>query len=469
MDESVIREMTRVAEDCDAVNLAQGFPEFPVAETVLDAAHRALREGRHRYTRTWGDPRLRAEVARFLATRWDLRFDPETEVVITCGASEAIVAALLALLAPGDIAVVPEPIYENYLPGIRLAGAEPAILSIDPFTGRWDPGALERELSRARVMILNTPANPIGKVWSREELEEIARMFERSDAVLITDETYAFITDPQQTHVPPATVGSLAPRTVTIVSFSKTYGVTVSKQESDWSIFLDLGNTINVEPGAIDVIDTQLLENVRTIDVPGGIHNIYVMPDGAHVIAGSIGGRRLTVLDTTTDEEVWAWEGEAIRPVAFNTKPDGSVDKLFIQVSGHHGFVVFDWDTRREIDRIMLPDVPPEDRYDSHYNGAPAHGIGVAPDGETLWSTSRMNSYVYVYSIPELELVASIPTGTDPDWITFTPDSRLAYVANAVSNTVSVIDMETYQEVTRIPVGKGPKRNGIIRLPDNSH
>jgi aminotransferase len=226
MDESVIREMTRIAEDCDAVNLAQGFPEFPVAEPVLEAAHRALRDGRHRYTRTWGDPRLRAEIARFLESRWELRFDPETEIVITCGASEAIVASLLALLSPGDVAVVPEPIYENYLPGIRLAGAEPAILPVDPFSGRWDPRALEQHLERARLMILNTPANPSGKVWSREELERIARLLERSDAVLVTDETYAFITDPRHAHVPPATVGNLAPRTVTIVSFSKTYGVT---------------------------------------------------------------------------------------------------------------------------------------------------------------------------------------------------------------------------------------------------
>ncbi len=222
---------------------------------------------------------------------------------------------------------------------------------------------------------------------------------------------------------------------------------------------------IIAQPGAIDVIDTTKLENVRTIDVPGGIHNIYVTPDGSHVIAGSIAGRRLTALDTSTDEEVWAWEGEAIRPVAMSTSADGSTDRLYIQVSGHHGFVVFDWDTRREIDRITLPDVPPEERYDSTYNGAPAHGIGVSPDGNTVWSTSRMNSYVYVYSLPELELVAGIPTGTDPDWVTFTPDGRFAYVANAVSNTVSVIDTRTYAEVTQIPVGESPKRNGIIRLP----
>lgn len=217
-------------------------------------------------------------------------------------------------------------------------------------------------------------------------------------------------------------------------------------------------------PGAIDVIDTATLEKVKTIDVPGGIHNIYVTPDGKNVVAGSIAGRRLTVLDTSSDTEVWAWEGEAIRPMTMSTKADGSTDRLFVQVSGHHGFVVLDWDSRKEVRRITQPDVPPEQRYDSTYNGAPAHGIGVAPDGKTLWSTSRMNSHVYVYSLPDLELIGGVPTGTDPDWITFTPDSKRAYVANAVSNTVSVINMETLQEVTQVPVGKGPKRNGIIRL-----
>jgi YVTN family beta-propeller protein len=216
-------------------------------------------------------------------------------------------------------------------------------------------------------------------------------------------------------------------------------------------------------PGAIDVIDTQSFEK-KTIAVPGGIHNIYVTPDGKHVVAGSPAGRRLTVLDTTSDKEVWAWEGEAIRPATISAKPDGSTDKIFVQVSGHHGFVVVDFDSRKEVARITQPDVPPEQRYDSTYNGAPAHGIGVSPDGKTLWSTSRMNSHVYVYSLPDLKLIGGVPTGTDPDWITFTPDSKLAYVANAVSNTVSVIDMQALKEVTQIPVGKGPKRNGIIRL-----
>jgi YVTN family beta-propeller protein len=219
-------------------------------------------------------------------------------------------------------------------------------------------------------------------------------------------------------------------------------------------------------PGAIDVIDTARLENVKSIEVPGGIHNIYVTPDGKHVIAGSIAGRRLTVLDTDTDQEAWAYEGEAIRPVAIGTRPDGSTDKLYIQVSGHHGFVVFDWATQRELTRVTLPDVPADERFPGTYNGAPAHGIGVAPDGQTVWSTSRMNSRVYVYSLPELELLAGIPTGLDPDWIAFTPDSRFAYVANAESDSVSVIDVAALEEITQISVGNSPKRNGIVRLPE---
>jgi YVTN family beta-propeller protein len=112
-------------------------------------------------------------------------------------------------------------------------------------------------------------------------------------------------------------------------------------------------------PGTIDVIDTRTLEKVKSISVPGGIHNIYVTPDGEYVVAGSVAGRRLTILDTGTDEEVWAWEGEAIRPVTMSTKADGSTDKLYIQVSGHHGFVVLDWDSQAEVARVTLPDVPP--------------------------------------------------------------------------------------------------------------
>jgi YVTN family beta-propeller protein len=216
---------------------------------------------------------------------------------------------------------------------------------------------------------------------------------------------------------------------------------------------------------ALKVVATRSLEVIASIPLTARPNNVAITPDGRYAIAGSIAGRRLTVIDTATDEEAWAWEGEAIRPVAIGTNPDGSTDKLYIQVSGHHGFVVFDWATRSEVTRITLPDIPPEDRFPGTYNGAPAHGIGVAPDGSTVWSTSRMNSHVYVYSLPDLELQASIPTGLDPDWVTFTPDSRFAYVANAVSNTVSVIDTRSFETVAEIPVGESPKRNGVITLP----
>ena len=226
MEESVIREMTRVAEDTGAVNLAQGFPEMPVPAPVLEAAARALRSGKNRYTRTWGAPALRREIARFLQGRWDLRYDPEEEIVVTCGASEAIVASLLALGSPGTAVVIPEPIYENYLPAVRLAGAEPRILPVDPFTGAWDPDLLDRLLTGAGLLVLNTPANPSGKVWRRDELVDVARLVARHDALLVTDETYAFILRPGLVHVPPATLPGMRDRTVTISSFSKTYAVT---------------------------------------------------------------------------------------------------------------------------------------------------------------------------------------------------------------------------------------------------
>ncbi len=226
MDESIIREMTRVAETYDAVNLAQGFPEYPLDDGVRAAVHAAIDAGHNHYTRTWGDPLLRRRLAAFLHDAWGLTYDPDDELVVTCGASEAIMASLLALLPRGATAVLPEPIYENYLPAVRLAGAVPAILPIDPFTGAWDAAELDRLCRGAAVLVLNTPANPHGKVWRREEIEVLAEVLERHDVLLVTDETYAWITDPAHPHVAPATVSRLRDRTVSIASFSKTYAVT---------------------------------------------------------------------------------------------------------------------------------------------------------------------------------------------------------------------------------------------------
>ena len=184
--------------------------------------------------------------------------------------------------------------------------------------------------------------------------------------------------------------------------------------------------------GGIDIIDTTTLENVRHIDTDSRVHNTYVTPDGRYFLAGTFGGdRNLLVFDAETEELAWSLFDkrndsflEGVRPIAFETHPDGSTDRLFVQISEFHGFVVVDFETGTEIRRIELPEVPPEQRDPGPFNAAPAHGIGVDPNGETLWVTSRLNSYVYAYSLPELDYLGGVPTGNHPDWLTFSPDGR---------------------------------------------
>jgi len=219
---------------------------------------------------------------------------------------------------------------------------------------------------------------------------------------------------------------------------------------------------INANPGSINVFDTRSLEMVSDISNNGGVHNVYVTPDGAHVVAGSIGGRNMAVYDAKTEERLWSLFDEGVRPIAFETNEDGSTRRAFVQLSQFHGFAVVDFNARAEVARIELPEIPPEDRDPGPFNNAPAHGIGVAPDGQTLWICSRLNGHVYAYSLPELEYLGGVATGDHPDWITFTPDSRFAYAANANSDDVSVIDIAALEEVARIKVGSSPKRNIAI-------
>jgi YVTN family beta-propeller protein len=213
------------------------------------------------------------------------------------------------------------------------------------------------------------------------------------------------------------------------------------------------------EPGAIDVIDTSAMEKVKTIPAKGGVHNVYVTPDGKYLVAGSIAGKLMTVIDAKTDEAAWTFANEGTRPITFETNPDGSTKRVFVQVSGFHGFVVVDFATHKEVARITLPDIPVEKRATGTFQGAPSHGMGVTPDGKTLWVTSRMNRHVYAYSLPDLKLLAGVEVGDDPDWISITPDGKTVYVANADSDSVSAIDAASRKEVARIPVGKTPKRN----------
>jgi YVTN family beta-propeller protein len=214
-------------------------------------------------------------------------------------------------------------------------------------------------------------------------------------------------------------------------------------------------------PGAVDVVDTTTLEKVKSIPTKGGIHNVYVTPDGKHVVAGSIAGRLMTVIDQKTDEPLWTLFSEGVRPIAFEVNPDRSTKRLFVQLSEVHGFAVVDFQQRKETTRIMLPnDIPAEKVDKGPFNGSPSHGIGVAPDGKTLWVTSRPNARVYVYSLPDLTLLpGTVDLGGRPDWVTFTPDSKLVYIATENTDTVHAIDVSARKEVAKIKVGKSPKRN----------
>jgi YVTN family beta-propeller protein len=213
-------------------------------------------------------------------------------------------------------------------------------------------------------------------------------------------------------------------------------------------------------PGAVDVIDAASLTRAKTIPTKGGVHNTFVTPDGAHVVAGSIAGRMLTVIDAAT--ETMSWElafDNGVRPIGFERNGDGSTKRMFVQISDFHGFYVVDFTTRKEVRRIALPELPKDQQNWDTLQGSPSHGIGVAPDGKTLWVCSKVNHTVYAYAMPDLTLLGGVSVGHHPDWLTFTPDSKSVYVANAGSNSVSVVDIASRKEVTRIPVGQVPKRN----------
>jgi YVTN family beta-propeller protein len=213
-------------------------------------------------------------------------------------------------------------------------------------------------------------------------------------------------------------------------------------------------------PGAVDVIDAASLTRAKTIPTEGGIHNTFMTPDGRFVVAGSIIGRSITLIDAASETKVWTLPFDnGVRPIAFEKNPDGSTRRMFVQISNYHGFYVVDFATRKELSRVKLPDLPLAERHLDMLQGSPSHGIGVAPDGKTLWTCSKVNSAVYAYSLPDLKLLGGVHVGDHPDWLTFTPDSTRVYVANAGSNSVSAVDIATRKEIARIPVGQVPKRN----------
>jgi len=218
-------------------------------------------------------------------------------------------------------------------------------------------------------------------------------------------------------------------------------------------------------PGAVDVVDATTLEKVKSIPTKGGIHNTYVTPDGKFVIAGSIAGKLMTVIDAKTEEPMWTLFNEGVRPIAFETNPDGSTKRLFVQLSDFHGFAIVDFAARKEVGRVTLPnDIPSEKVDKGPFNASPSHGIGVAPDGKTLWVTSRPNARVYVYTLPDLTLTGAVDLGGRPDWVTFTPDSKTVYISTENTDSVIAVDVATRKEVAKISVGDSPKRNITVTM-----
>jgi len=217
--------------------------------------------------------------------------------------------------------------------------------------------------------------------------------------------------------------------------------------------------SIAVAPGAVDVIDTASLQRVKSIPIKGAVHNTYVTPDGKFVVAGSIAGKSVTVIDAQTEQPVWTADFDlGVRPLAFETNADGSTKRIFVQLSEYNGFAVLDFATHKEVTRIELPKLA-AGKAPFTGGGNTSHGMAVTSDGKTLVVNSRLNSAVYMYSLPDLKLLGSTEVGRAPDWVTITPDGKTAYVANAQSDSVSVVDIKTMKEVTRIPVGFVPKRN----------
>jgi len=222
---------------------------------------------------------------------------------------------------------------------------------------------------------------------------------------------------------------------------------------------------IAAAPGAVDVIDTISLEKVKSIPVKGPVHNTYVTPDGRYVVSGSIPSKVVTVIDSQTETPAWSLVMDlGIRPMAFATNPDGSTKWIFVQLTGFNGFAVIDFATHKEINRIKLPALP-SGKAPFLYGGNESHGMAVTSDEKTLVVNSRLNSAVYSYSLPDLKLLGGVDVGLAPDWVTLTPDGKTAYVANAASNSVSVVDIRSMKEITRIPVGQVPKRNITAVLP----
>jgi len=225
--ESVIREMTRLAMSRGATNLAQGFPDFPAPAALKQAAAQAIADDFNQYAITWGAKPFRDAIAAKYLRTYAMEFDPEREITVCCGATEGMIASLMAVLDPGDEVVLFEPFYENYGPDTQLCGAEPRYVRLREPGWSFDPGELRRAFTpRTKAIVLNSPNNPTGKVFTRAELESIAALCREFDALAITDEIYEHILYDGAVHIPIASLDGMRERSILVNSMSKTYSVT---------------------------------------------------------------------------------------------------------------------------------------------------------------------------------------------------------------------------------------------------
>jgi aminotransferase len=219
--------MTRLAVRHNAINLAQGFPDFSAPEALKDAAREAIRNDFNQYAITWGAKPLRNAIAAKYRRVYGLELDPETEITVCCGSTEGMIASLTAITNPGDEVVIFEPFYENYGPDTKLCGAVPRLVRLRPPDWSFDPDELRRAFSpRTKAIILNSPNNPTGKVFSRAELAFVAGLCQEFDALAITDEIYEHITYDGEQHIPIMTLPGMRHRSVLVNSMSKTFSVT---------------------------------------------------------------------------------------------------------------------------------------------------------------------------------------------------------------------------------------------------
>lgn len=310
--ESVIRRMTRVANSVGAINLSQGFPDFDPPVELMNAGGKAGKEGPHQYAVTWGAPGFREALARTQGRFMGIPIDPDRHIVVTCGATEAMMASLMTVCDPGDVVVIFSPFYENYGADAILTGAKPVYVPLHPPSYSFDYAELRRAFERRpKALILCNPSNPSGKVFAREELDLIAGLAREFDTFVITDEVYEHIVYPPFSHTYFAGLPGMFERTLTCSSLSKTYSITgwrlgfvIAAEEVTAGVrkahdFLTVGAAAPLQEAAIAALDLppeyydELLRGYSRrrdvfLEALDAAHIPFTVPQGAYYVMADV-------------------------------------------------------------------------------------------------------------------------------------------------------------------------------------